>query len=94
VSTEHARQVAEVMKVAVKSTNLKGTYIRALKNAAAFFSAAWRDQTRKRSGEGRNRGLTGEDSVEARLALLEEEKNPTVHYANPLERRQDTEWEE
>jgi hypothetical protein len=73
VSAEHARQVAVVMKVAVNSTNLKGTYIRDLKNAAAFFSAAWRDRTRKRSGEGSIEKTARDDNVVARLTLLEEE---------------------
>jgi hypothetical protein len=73
VSAEHGRQVAVVMKVAVNSTNLKGTYIRDLKNAAAFFRAAWRDRTRKKSGEGRIEKTARDDNVDARLTLLEEE---------------------
>jgi hypothetical protein len=77
VSAEHARQVAIVMKVAINSTNLKGTYIRDLKNAAAFFSAAWKDKTRKRSRERHAEKKTIDESVDARLTFLEEE-NATV----------------
>jgi hypothetical protein len=77
VSAEHARQVAIVMKVAINSTHLKGTYIRDLKNATAFFSAAWKDKTRKRSRERyveREKETKGENT-DARVTLLEEENS-------------------
>jgi hypothetical protein len=73
VSAEHARQVAIVMKVAINSTHLKGTYIRDLKNAAAFFSAAWKDKTRKRSRERRKEKEAKDENADARVTLLEEE---------------------
>jgi hypothetical protein len=85
VSAEHARQVAIVMKAAINSTHLKGTYIRDLKNVAAFFSAAWKEKTRKRSRERRVEKETRDESTYARVALLEEE-NATLRRELAAER--------
>jgi hypothetical protein len=73
------------MKAAINSTHLKGTYIRDLKNVAAFFSAAWKEETRKRSRERRVEKETRDESTYARVALLEEE-NATLRRELAAER--------
>lgn len=74
-SAEHARQVAIVMKVTINSTHLKGTYIRDLKNVAAFFSAAWKDKVRKTIREGRTREERNQEKerTDDELAMLKRE---------------------
>jgi hypothetical protein len=44
VSAEVTRQVAEIMRVARTSSNLKGTYVKALKDAAGYITTAWQNQ--------------------------------------------------
>jgi hypothetical protein len=44
VSTEVTRQVVEIMRVARTSSNLKGTYVKALKDAAGYITTAWQNQ--------------------------------------------------
>ncbi|XP_076481257.1 uncharacterized protein LOC143303699 isoform X2 [Bombus vancouverensis nearcticus] len=56
------------MHVATTSSHLKGTYIRSLKNAASYITAAWNTESSRRT-----RPARGTDDVDTRLSVLEEE---------------------
>jgi hypothetical protein len=66
-----AKHIAEVMMVAKTSSNLKVTYIKALKEAAASFACRSSELVRRTGPAHRNTGATR--LVEARLSVLEEE---------------------
>jgi hypothetical protein len=72
ISAEFLRHVAEIMRVATSSSNLKGTFIKMLKDAASFITAAWAYEAKK-SGTTHNSGAAATRIVEARLSALEEE---------------------
>jgi hypothetical protein len=72
ISAEFLRHVAEIMRVATSSSNLKGTFIKTLKDAASYITAAWMYKTKK-SGTTHNSGAVAMRIVEARLSTLEEE---------------------
>ena len=44
VNAELTRHVSEIMKVATTPSNLKGTYVKALKEAASYITAAWKSE--------------------------------------------------
>ena len=74
VSAELTRHVSEIMKVATTSSNLKGTYVKALKEAASYISAAWKSEApRRREQAGSSGNNAAMRLVEARLSALEEE---------------------
>lgn len=75
ISAEHARQVGMVMRVAINSTHLKDTYIRDLKTAATFFSAAWKDRSRKARRESHSRDDRSQEleQIKEELAMLRRE---------------------
>ncbi|XP_033314575.1 uncharacterized protein LOC117213324 [Bombus bifarius] len=56
------------MRVATTSSNLKGTYIRSLKDAASYITAAWKTESSRRTRPARD-----SDNVDTRLSVLEEE---------------------
>jgi hypothetical protein len=70
-SAKLTKHVAEVMMVATTSSNLKVTYIKALKEAAASFACRSSELVRRTGPAHRNTGATR--LVEARLSVLEEE---------------------
>jgi hypothetical protein len=72
ISAEFLRRVAEIMRVATSSSNLKGTFIKTLKDAASFITAAWTYETRK-FGTTHNSGAAAMRTVQDRLSALEEE---------------------
>jgi hypothetical protein len=71
ISAEFLRHVAEIMRVATSSSNLKGTFIKTLKDAASYITAAWMYKTKK-SETTHNSGAVAMRIVEARLSTLEE----------------------
>lgn len=74
VSAGLIMHVSEIMRVATTSSNLKGTYIRALKDAASYITAAWKCEAARRSAPERDSDIAATRLVEARrLAALEEE---------------------
>ena len=72
VSAELTRHVSELKLVATKLSNLKGTYIKALKDAATYITAAWLNETLKKVGPTQS-NIKAARLVEARLSVLEEE---------------------
>ncbi|XP_033362398.1 uncharacterized protein LOC117240485, partial [Bombus vosnesenskii] len=68
ISAGMTMHVSEIMYVATTSSNLKGTYIRSLKNAASYITAAWNKESARRE-----RPARGTDDVDARLSVLEGE---------------------
>nr|XP_033188909.1 uncharacterized protein LOC117156205 [Bombus vancouverensis nearcticus] len=69
ISAGLTMHVSEIMHVATTSSNLKGTYIRSLKNAASYITAAWNEESARRARPARGAG----DDVDARLSMLEGE---------------------
>ena len=70
VGAELTRHVSQLMLVATKSFNLKGTDIKALKDAASYVTSAWQNETLKKPGPTHSDIGTAQ-SVEARLSVLE-----------------------
>ncbi|XP_050493062.1 uncharacterized protein LOC126874750 [Bombus huntii] len=68
VSAGLMMHVSEIMWVATTSSNLKGTYIRSLKDAANYITAAWKTESSRRTRPARD-----SDNVDTRLSVLEEE---------------------
>jgi hypothetical protein len=64
-------QVNEIIKVATTSSNLRGTYIKALKVAAGTLTAGIMENARRRTGPVCNTGV--QRLAEARPSMLEEE---------------------
>jgi hypothetical protein len=52
VGAEVTRQIAEIIRVAKTSANLKGTYVKALKFAAGYITTAWQNQELQGVGPG------------------------------------------
>ena len=74
VNAELTRHVSEIMRVATTSSNLKGTYIKALKEATSYITAAWKSEApRRREQAGSSGNNAAMRLVEARLSALEEE---------------------
>ncbi|XP_050479292.1 uncharacterized protein LOC126868117 [Bombus huntii] len=63
ISAGLTMHVSEIMHVATTSSNLKGTYIRSLKNAASYITAAWNEESARRE-----RPARATDDVDARLS--------------------------
>ena len=73
-SAQLSRHVSEIMRVATTSSNLKGTYIKALKEAASYITAAWKNEApRRRVQAGSSSNSAAMRLVESRLSALEEE---------------------
>ena len=72
VSAELTRHVSQLMLVATKSFNLRGTDIKALKDAASYITAAWQNEMLKKPGPTHS-DIGAAQSVEARLSVLEKE---------------------
>ncbi|XP_050493820.1 uncharacterized protein LOC126875139 [Bombus huntii] len=68
ISAGLTMHVSEIMHVATASSNLKGTYIRSLKNAASYITAVWNTESSRRT-----RPARGTDDVDTRLSVLEKE---------------------
>ncbi|XP_033362933.1 uncharacterized protein LOC117241054 [Bombus vosnesenskii] len=68
ISAGLTMHVSEIMHVATTSSNLKGTYIRSLKNSASYITAAWNTESSRRT-----RPARGTDDVDTRLSVLEKE---------------------
>lgn len=77
VSAELTRHVSEIIspsRVATTSFNLKGTYIKALKDATSYITAAWKNESPRRTGPAHSSNIGATRLVEAtRLSALEEE---------------------
>jgi hypothetical protein len=73
ISAELTRHVSEIMKVATTSSNLKGAYIRALKEAATSFACETSELVRRPGPAHSNIGATM--LVEAKLSVLTLHKN-------------------
>ncbi|XP_033362993.1 uncharacterized protein LOC117241127 [Bombus vosnesenskii] len=74
VSAGLTMHVSEIMRVATSSSNLKGAYIKALKDAASYLTAAWKNESPRRTGPARGSETGATRLVEAtRLSALEEE---------------------
>lgn len=73
VSAELMRHVSEVMRVAMTSSNLKGTYVKALKDAASYITAAWKNEAPTMTGPADSSNIAASRLVETRLSALEEE---------------------
>jgi hypothetical protein len=71
VNAEFHRRLGTILRVATTSSNLKGTYVKDLKDAASYLSAAWKYDKPRRLGT--ERSETASRLVEARLSALEEE---------------------
>jgi hypothetical protein len=71
VNAEFNRHIATIMRVAMTSTNLKGTYIKDLRDAATYITAAWKYDAPKRMGAAQGSATTR--LAEARMTALEEE---------------------
>jgi hypothetical protein len=67
-----SKAVAEIMRVATTSSNLKGTFIKTLKDAASYITAAWMYEMKK-SGTTRNSGAAAMRFVDTRLFALQED---------------------
>jgi hypothetical protein len=70
INAEMIRQVEQIIKVATTSSNLKGTYIKALRETASFLVAGTMEFTRRIGTVCSTRALV---PVEARPSVLEEE---------------------
>jgi hypothetical protein len=64
---------ADLRNNASRDDNLKGKYVKALKDAASYITTAWKDQSTKRTGPGHNSGTASTRLADARLTALEEE---------------------
>jgi hypothetical protein len=73
ISAKVTRQVAEIMRVATTSSNLKGMYVKTLRDAASYITTAWQNQSSKRTGPIQNSGTAATRLTDARLTALEEE---------------------
>jgi hypothetical protein len=73
VSAEVTRQIAEIIRVAKTSSNLKGTYVKALKDAAGYITTAWQNQMLQSVGLGQNSGTAAAKLADARMTALEKE---------------------
>lgn len=73
VNAEVIRHLTAVMRVAATSSNLKGTYIKALRDAVGYVTAAWVSQTSKKAATGRDNSLGTSKPGEEKRATLEEE---------------------
>ena len=73
VSAEGTRQDAGIMRVATTSSNLKGTYVKALKDAACYINTAWQNQALKRVGPAQNSGNAATRLTDTRMTALEKE---------------------
>jgi hypothetical protein len=71
INAEFSRHVSTIMRVAMTSSNLKGTYIKDLKDATSYITAAWKYENPRRLEA--ERGVTASRLAEARLSALEEE---------------------
>jgi hypothetical protein len=70
ISVELTRQIAEILEVATTSSNLKGTYVKALRDAASSIAAGTIELSRLLPAHSN----TGASRIaEARLSVLEEE---------------------
>ena len=72
ISAELTRHVPQLMKIATTSSNLKLTYIKALKDTASYIIAAWLNETLKKAGPTHS-NIGAARLVETRLSVLEEE---------------------
>ncbi|XP_033178760.1 uncharacterized protein LOC117152129 [Bombus impatiens] len=68
VSAGFTMHVSQIMRVATTSSNLKGTYTKALRDAASFITAAWKHESSVRT-----RSTSDSDTAMARLTALEDE---------------------
>lgn len=84
VSAGLTRYVSGIMKVATTSSNLKETYIKALKDAASYITDAWTNESPRRTGPAHSSSTGATKLVEARLSVLEEEN---AAFRNELSRR-------
>jgi hypothetical protein len=73
VSAEVTRQIAEIIRVAKTSSNLKGTYVKALKDAAAYITTAWQNQALQSVRLEQNSGTAAAKLADARMTALEKE---------------------
>jgi hypothetical protein len=73
VSAEVTRQVAEIMRVAKTSSNLKGTYVNALKGAADYITTMWQNQALQSVRPGQNSGTAATRIADGRMTALEKE---------------------
>jgi hypothetical protein len=73
VSAEVTWQVAEIMRVAKTSSKLKGTYVKALKDATGYITTAWQNQALQSVGLGQNSGTSATRLADARMTALEKE---------------------
>jgi hypothetical protein len=72
INAEFLRHVAEIIRVATTSSNLKGSFIKTLKDTASYNTAAWIYEMKK-SGTTRNSGAAAMRLIEARLFALQED---------------------
>jgi hypothetical protein len=73
VSAEVTRQIAEIIRVAKTFSNLKGIYVKAIKDAAGYISIAWQNQMLQSVGLGQNSGTAAAKLADARMIALEKE---------------------
>jgi hypothetical protein len=71
VNAEINRHIATIMRVAMTSANLKGTYIKDFRDAAIYITAAWKYDSLRRMGPAQ--GPATSSLAEARMTALEEE---------------------
>jgi hypothetical protein len=71
VNAEINRHIATIMRVAMTSANLKGTYIKDLRVAMTYITAAWKYDAPRRMGPAQ--GSATARLAEARMTALEEE---------------------
>jgi hypothetical protein len=73
VIAEVTRQGAEIMWVAKTSSNLKGTYVKALKDAADYITTTWQNQGLQSVGPRENSGTAATRFADAKITALEKE---------------------
>jgi hypothetical protein len=73
VRAEFTRHVVEIVRVATTLSNLKGTYVKILRDAASYITAAWKNESPSRTGPAHNSGTAATRLAEARLSALQEE---------------------
>jgi hypothetical protein len=73
VSAEVTRRIAEIIRVAKTSSNLTGTYVKALKDAAGYITTAWQNQALQSVGPGQNSGTAAAKLADTRMTALEKE---------------------
>jgi hypothetical protein len=71
VNAEFNRHILMIMRVAMTSTNLKGTYVKNLREAATYITAAWKYDAPRKAGAAQDATTTW--LAEARMMAQEEE---------------------